>query len=239
VTIWGVAPDSQKPAQFSSRCRCIGLDAPYDLRSFRRPRRPNSGRPESDSTVADWPPKGPASVAQLAEHLICNQAVVGSSPTAGSTWSPLRSPVQSPATPGQPGCSLETRHDLSETGAERSPPAVWSPAEAAPMRVARRAPACDSARAPTRGECRVGTGRRARAHGGIPEWPKGSDCKSDGSAFTGSNPVPPTTSCRALLLFQTAPESHTRDPELGPAFCATPYVPGGPTAQPSAGVVQW
>ena len=29
--------------------------------------------------------------------------------------------------------------------------------------------------------------------GGIPERPKGSDCKSDGTAFTGSNPVPPTT----------------------------------------------
>ena len=29
--------------------------------------------------------------------------------------------------------------------------------------------------------------------GEIPEWPKGSDCKSDGSAFTGSNPVLPTT----------------------------------------------
>lgn len=28
--------------------------------------------------------------------------------------------------------------------------------------------------------------------GGIPEWPKGSDCKSDGSAFAGSNPATPT-----------------------------------------------
>ncbi len=26
--------------------------------------------------------------------------------------------------------------------------------------------------------------------GGVPEWPKGSDCKSDGSAFAGSNPAP-------------------------------------------------
>ena len=30
--------------------------------------------------------------------------------------------------------------------------------------------------------------------GGIPERSKGSDCKSDGYAFTGSNPVPPTWS---------------------------------------------
>ena len=29
-------------------------------------------------------------------------------------------------------------------------------------------------------------------YGGVPEWSKGSDCKSDGSAFGGSNP-PPTT----------------------------------------------
>ena len=27
--------------------------------------------------------------------------------------------------------------------------------------------------------------------GGFPERSKGSDCKSDGNAFTGSNPVPP------------------------------------------------
>ena len=28
--------------------------------------------------------------------------------------------------------------------------------------------------------------------GGVPERPKGSDCKSDGSAFGGSNPPPST-----------------------------------------------
>jgi hypothetical protein len=28
--------------------------------------------------------------------------------------------------------------------------------------------------------------------GGVPEWSKGSDCKSDGSAFGGSNPPPST-----------------------------------------------
>ena len=28
--------------------------------------------------------------------------------------------------------------------------------------------------------------------GGVPEWLKGSDCKSDGSAFGGSNPPPST-----------------------------------------------
>ncbi len=28
--------------------------------------------------------------------------------------------------------------------------------------------------------------------GGVPEWPKGTDCKSVGSAFEGSNPSPST-----------------------------------------------
>ena len=28
--------------------------------------------------------------------------------------------------------------------------------------------------------------------GGVPEWPKGADCKSAGSAFVGSNPTPST-----------------------------------------------
>ena len=28
-------------------------------------------------------------------------------------------------------------------------------------------------------------------HGWIPEWPKGADCKSVGTAFEGSNPSPP------------------------------------------------
>jgi hypothetical protein len=28
--------------------------------------------------------------------------------------------------------------------------------------------------------------------GRIPEWPKGTDCKSAGTAFEGSNPSPPT-----------------------------------------------
>ena len=35
--------------------------------------------------------------------------------------------------------------------------------------------------------------------GGVPEWPKGSDCKSDGSTFGGSNP-PPSTIFRRLKV---------------------------------------
>ncbi len=36
--------------------------------------------------------------------------------------------------------------------------------------------------------------------GGVPEWPKGSDCKSDGSAFGGSNP-PPSTNFESYTIF--------------------------------------
>ncbi len=35
-------------------------------------------------------------------------------------------------------------------------------------------------------------------NGGVPEWLKGTDCKSVGSAFGGSNP-PPSTICFAFL----------------------------------------
>src|SRR6266446_1180204 len=34
--------------------------------------------------------------------------------------------------------------------------------------------------------------RATGARGRIPKWPKGPDCKSGGSAFRGSNPLPPT-----------------------------------------------
>lgn len=58
-------------------------------------------------------------------------------------------------------------------------------------------------------------GRHGDAHvrtrGGIPERPKGSDCKSDGTAFTGSNPVPPTT-FRAPVVSPPPPAPAPRQP---------------------------
>ena len=36
------------------------------------------------------------------------------------------------------------------------------------------------------------TSSSATEYGGIPEWPKGTDCKSAGNAFGGSNPPSPT-----------------------------------------------
>ena len=34
-------------------------------------------------------------------------------------------------------------------------------------------------------------------YGGIPEWPKGTDCKSAGDAFGGSNPPSPTKATKS------------------------------------------
>ena len=69
-----------------------------------------------------------ADVAQLAEQLICNQQVIGSSPIIGLSGI------------GNEHQSLTDRN----------------------------------------------------SYGGIPEWPKGADCKSVSCAFSGSNPLSPT-----------------------------------------------
>ena len=37
-------------------------------------------------------------------------------------------------------------------------------------------------------------GQNAWEYGSVPEWPKGADCKSVGTAFGGSNPPAPTIS---------------------------------------------
>ena len=39
------------------------------------------------------------------------------------------------------------------------------------------------------------------SYGGIPEWPKGTDCKSAGNAFGGSNPPSPTKTKQRNLCF--------------------------------------
>ena len=38
-----------------------------------------------------------------------------------------------------------------------------------------------------------------RTCGGVPEWPKGADCKSAGTAFEGSNPSPTTINFEELF----------------------------------------
>ena len=81
---------------------------------------------------------------------------------------------------------METR-SLDDTGAA-SARAGGSPAtKAAPARV----PGIES-----RISNRAARAEGVRASGEVPERPKGSDCKSDGSAFAGSNPALPTNPAR-------------------------------------------
>ena len=95
----------------------------------------------------------PASVAQSAEQLICNQQVVGSSPSASSYMEP---PCFFPG-------DRPTRTPSGEGDGDR-----------------RRGP----------------RSKQEKNGGGFPERSKGSDCKSDGNAFEGSNPSPPIVETR-------------------------------------------
>ena len=203
-----------------------------------------------------------ASVAQLAEPLICNQAVVGSSPTAGSD--PER--ASRGGRPESPRAVPWQRDKIDETGARRADarrdpnaPRARSGSKsggaasfAALARARTGHPSPRSARSFLREDECLREERRAakrrdsdfvtgpagrRTPGRIPERPKGSDCKSDGSAFTGSNPVPPTT----LLLPPLGPgpvssAATPRDPALSPGADAVrrPH-----RIVPHAGVVQW
>ena len=82
-----------------------------------------------------------ADVAQLAEQLICNQQVIGSSPIIGFMCTIGRSPY------GVPGNAKHSR--ISDARVSHN------------------------------------------MNGWIPEWPKGTDCKSAANCFGGSNPPPP------------------------------------------------
>ncbi len=45
----------------------------------------------------------------------------------------------------------------------------------------------------------VRIGVSAPFFGGVPEWSKGTDCKSVGNAFGGSNPPPTTTNSKSYV----------------------------------------
>ena len=53
----------------------------------------------------------------------------------------------------------------------------------------------------------TGSNQTATEYGGFPEWPKGTDCKSAGYAFGGSNPPSPTKSpeCESVQDFYFLP----------------------------------
>ena len=49
--------------------------------------------------------------------------------------------------------------------------------------------------------------RGAVPHGGVPEWLKGTDCKSVGYAYVGSNPTPSTSlRCAAVKTARHSPQ---------------------------------
>ncbi len=48
-------------------------------------------------------------------------------------------------------------------------------------------------------------------HGWIPEWPKGTDCKSAAYCFGGSNP-PPSISCQPMVSCKTEPDGKAYAP---------------------------
>ena len=50
----------------------------------------------------------------------------------------------------------------------------------------------------------------AQTAGGLPEWPKGADCKSAGYAFDGSNPSPSTLANRSPTFTRTLTRHHDR-----------------------------
>ena len=63
-----------------------------------------------------------------------------------------------------------------------------------------------------------------QVHGWIPEWPKGTDCKSAGDAFEGSNPSPSTTYLpnivREIFLSNTKSFHHMKK-----LWNISPYIP--------------
>lgn len=179
-----------------------------------------------------------ASVAQLAEHLICNQAVAGSSPAAGSNRSCRALPS------GAHRCHFERRRaGLGPDGATcssarfeaeclfRSPSRRTFPTksiiedDSGSWAVTHRTRfgANGSALGPEDQNLHVRS-RSSRPHvpagGEIPERPNGPDCKSGGSAFGGSNPPLPTmtfvgASSRTVLAQASAQSATLCLPALG------------------------
>ena len=197
--------------------------SPAEVRALNAPARSVPSRP-----LPPGPDRAHASVAQLAEPLICNQEAVGSSPTAGSSASGSRQR----RTREHSGCSLATRPISDETGARRVTDAAvasdarasldppWSdhlgpdPGRARSHRTSEpRAPLVPVERLDLGGVPRPrgsSSGGGKSGPGRIPERPKGSDCKSDGIAFTGSNPVPPTPSNPRWLASVSSAATPTR-----------------------------
>ncbi len=150
--------------------------------------------------------KAYAGVAQLAEQLICNQQVAGSSPIASSILFARGNIFFMDGFPS--GQREQTVNLPSPTSVVRIHP------HPLPAGMAELADALDSGS--SEGFLHAGSSpvSRTRAalsgsflrfipasseaelhkYGWVPEWPKGADCKSAVTDFGGSNP-PPSTAC--------------------------------------------
>ena len=135
-----------------------------------------------------------AGVAQQAEQLICNQQVAGSIPVTSSK----RSRALRPCTPGH---FLDAQKVTEKTakGAFNKAAPLESPFTASPATGRDGDNASQGSSRCELHDCRcfydrcrsldviVGL-RHTTEYGGVPEWPKGADCKSVVNDFGGSNP---------------------------------------------------
>jgi hypothetical protein len=146
-----------------------------------------------------------ASVAQLAEQLICNQQVAGSTPAASSACPASRrrrtenSTRYRTATPSQPATTKKTTYQAEVTSTTRTLPAGSHPGHT--YRHTTKASVADSA-------------QRAEARGEFPERSKGSDCKSDGfflrrfESCTPHCPMCPNPKCSGPIRSSPGDQAH-------------------------------
>ena len=182
------------------------------------------GLNEASSACLEGRPSCTASVAQLAEQLICNQQVAGSSPAAGSSGASKSALLIGPIVHWklEPITRMTREHCAFPVRALCASRQVQCAGTGLPIRMhslaataARSLARLDGSAASPLGH---GTGDPWQAGqetgGEVPERSKGSDCKSDGSAFTGSNPVLPTIPW-GLLLGLWPGQGNQRKPARG------------------------
>ena len=126
---------------------------------------------------------------------------------------------------------LLTHNETESMRRERGAHRVLRHAEASRVRTGHPSPALPRLPSHSSGDDQG----RLDSPGRVPERPKGSDCKSDGIAFTGSNPVPPTNlqaACSPVSFAATPTRSRVHVVLRSPLACDQ-------MASARAGVVQW
>jgi hypothetical protein len=142
-----------------------------------------------------------ASVAQLAEQLICNQQVAGSTPAASSKKGRPRPDGFARPQLASPRRSSRVRSGLPRTVSPQPNTAKTKHLEDEARQNCEHRPEIQAEPDSILVSCKEGEPRLADAThayppdtptGEFPERSKGSDCKSDGIAFAGSNPALPS-----------------------------------------------